>query len=83
MNKQMKHIAYYTKKVVQEGEKARPSYKGKRNTYRNNRLLEYKRMLNEMVKTSLPVWIYLLEVLWNSYIFIALEMGYNGDVNVL
>jgi hypothetical protein len=53
MNKQMKHIAYYTKKVAQEGAKARPTYLGSRNSYRNNRLLLYKRMLNEMIKASL------------------------------
>lgn len=49
MNKQMKHIAYYTRKVAQEGTKARPTYIGTRNAFRNNRLLMYKRMLNEMI----------------------------------
>ncbi|MGG3467334.1 hypothetical protein ABES02_07420 [Neobacillus pocheonensis] len=41
MNKLMKHIAYYTKKVAQKVEKARPTYFGVRNSYRNNRLLLY------------------------------------------
>jgi hypothetical protein len=54
-NKQMKHIAYYTKKVAQEGAKARPTYLGKRNSYRNNRLLMYKRMLNEIIKASIEL----------------------------
>jgi hypothetical protein len=53
MNKQMKHIYYYTKKVAQEGAKARPTYTGSRSSYRNNRLLKYKRMLNELLKASL------------------------------
>jgi hypothetical protein len=50
MNKHLKHIAYYTKKVAQEGAKARPTFTGTRNSYRHNRLLLYKRMLNEMIK---------------------------------
>ncbi|MEH7130705.1 hypothetical protein V7103_21145 [Neobacillus drentensis] len=50
MNKKIKHIAYYTKKVAQEGTKARPSYLGIRNSFRSNRLLMYKRLLNEMIK---------------------------------
>lgn len=50
MNKKIKHIAYYTKKVAQEGSKARPSYTGFRNSFRHNRLLMYKKLLNEMLK---------------------------------
>lgn len=50
MNRKMKHIAYYTKKVAQEGAKARPSYIGTRNSIRNNRLLLYKRLLNGMIE---------------------------------
>ncbi|WP_156187050.1 hypothetical protein [Bacillus sp. FJAT-27231] len=53
MNKQLKHIAYYTKMVAQEGAKARPTYRGSGNAYRNNHLLMYKRMLNELIKGSL------------------------------
>jgi hypothetical protein len=49
MNKKIKHIAYYTKKVAQEGMKARPRYTGFRNSLRIKRLLSYKRMLNEML----------------------------------
>ncbi|TWI53966.1 hypothetical protein [Halalkalibacter nanhaiisediminis] len=50
MSKQMKRIAYYTKKVVQEGAKVRPTYTGFRNSFRHNRLLLYKKLLNEMLK---------------------------------
>ncbi|WP_191090790.1 hypothetical protein [Niallia endozanthoxylica] len=50
MNKQMKHIAYYTKKVAQEGAKARPTYTGFRNSFRHKRLLLYKKLMNEMLK---------------------------------
>jgi hypothetical protein len=53
MEKQMKHIAYFTKKVAQEGAKARPTYRGTRNSYRHSRLLMYKRLLNEMIRASL------------------------------
>jgi hypothetical protein len=53
MNKQLKHIAYYTKKVAQEGAKARPTHLGVRNSYRHDRLLMYKRMLNELIKANL------------------------------
>ncbi|MED5103149.1 hypothetical protein P9858_23820 [Niallia circulans] len=53
MNKQMKHIAYYTKKVAQEGKKARPSYTGFRNSIRHHRLLMYKKMLNELLTTKI------------------------------
>ncbi|MEH7374368.1 hypothetical protein [Neobacillus drentensis] len=53
MNKQMKHIDYYTKKVAQEGAKASPTYRRSRNPYRNHRLFLYKRVLNEMIKASL------------------------------
>jgi hypothetical protein len=50
MNKKVKHIAYFTKKVAQEGVKARPSYIGTRNSFRQNRLLIFKRMLYELIK---------------------------------
>lgn len=49
MNKQIKHIAYYTKKVAQEGAKARPLYTGFRNSLRHERLMMYKKILNEML----------------------------------
>lgn len=49
MNKHLKHIAYYTKKVAQEGAKARPTYIGFRNSLRHERLMMYKEMLNEML----------------------------------
>ncbi|MDQ0972425.1 hypothetical protein QFZ31_002303 [Neobacillus niacini] len=51
MNKHLKHIAYYTKKVAQEGEKARPTYTGFRNSIRSKRLFLYKQLLNEMITT--------------------------------
>ncbi|MEH7236238.1 hypothetical protein [Bacillus sp. JJ1562] len=41
MNKQIKHVAYYTKNVVQEGVKARPTYRGSRIPYCQNCLLLY------------------------------------------
>lgn len=50
MNKKIKHIAYYTKKVAQEGAKARPTYIGFRNSLRNKRLLMYKKVLNKMLR---------------------------------
>ncbi|MFB7302016.1 hypothetical protein [Heyndrickxia sporothermodurans] len=53
MNKHLKHIAYYTKKVAQEGEKARPRYTGFRNSLRHKRLMMYKSMLNEMLKKKI------------------------------
>ena len=49
MTKKLKHLAYYTKKVAQEGSKARPTYIGFRNKYRSNRLMQYKKLLNEML----------------------------------
>lgn len=49
MNKHIKHIAYYTKKVAEEGKKARPTFTGFRNSLRNQRLLMFKEMLNEML----------------------------------
>jgi hypothetical protein len=52
MNKQMKHIAFYTNKVALEIAKARPTYIGSRNSYRNNRLLMYKQMLKKAIKDS-------------------------------
>lgn len=50
MNKHLKHIAYYTKKVAQESAKARPTYTGIRNSFRHKRLLMYKRILNEILR---------------------------------
>lgn len=47
MDKKLKHIAYYTKKVRQEMEKARPQYTSTRLPSRSERLLNYKHMLNE------------------------------------
>ncbi|MCP1190802.1 hypothetical protein NKR17_17280 [Priestia flexa] len=49
MNKKIKHIAYYTKKVAQEGAKARPTSIVFRNKYRHDRLLKYKKMLNKIL----------------------------------
>jgi hypothetical protein len=50
MNKLLNHIAYYTKKVAQEGAKARPTYTGFRNSLRHKRLLKYKKSLNNIIK---------------------------------
>lgn len=50
MSKQLKHIAYYTMKVTKEGLRARPSYTGFMNSFRNKRLMAYKRMMNEMLR---------------------------------
>ncbi len=47
MNKQLKHIAYYTKKVNEEMQKRRPNYTGTIFSNRHDRLMQYKKMLNE------------------------------------
>lgn len=47
MNKQLKHIAYYTKKVNEEMKKRRPTNTGNLLSNRSNRLMQYKKMLNE------------------------------------
>jgi hypothetical protein len=52
MNKTVKHIAYFTKKLVQEGAKTRPSYIGTRNSFRHNRLLIFKQVLHELINNQ-------------------------------
>lgn len=49
-NRNLKHMAYYTRKVA---EHARNRRDARRNKYRHDRLLQYKAALNERLRSDI------------------------------